>query len=377
MEEIDKRIVEVARSAVKEYLERLMNTERYVFIEEHGGLRNGFYERKVKTKFREIEDLSVPRDREGRFRSAALEPYSRSIGLEELIISLYSKGVSTRKASEILEEIFQNRNSRSSISRITDATMEEVKRFQSRALESRYIAIFLDALSFFLRRDTVEKEPILFAMGIRESGEYEILGFYLASKESHLSYTAVINDLYNRGMSEPLLFIADGIPKLDEEIRKVFPRADFQLCTIHASRNFESEVRESDKITIDRELKRVFTADTEEDEPARLSMFKVQWNKKYPRQIYNLEKKVNYLFTYFSYPQAIRRSIHSNNLIERMNKEVRRRIKVIDSLPTEESALKIVYLRVAELNEKWSHRVLNGYFKCRDELKEMFSKRYQ
>ena len=229
MEEIDKRIVEVARSAVKEYLERLMNTERYVFIEEHGGLRNGFYERKVKTKFREIEDLSVPRDREGRFRSAALEPYSRSIGLEELIISLYSKGVSTRKASEILEEIFQNRNSRSSISRITDATMEEVKRFQSRALESRYIAIFLDALSFFLRRDTVEKEPILFAMGIRESGEYEILGFYLASKESHLSYTAVINDLYNRGMSEPLLFIADGIPKLDEEIRKVFPRADFQL----------------------------------------------------------------------------------------------------------------------------------------------------
>ncbi len=125
------------------------------------------------------------------------------------------------KASEILESIFQ-----------------------SRPLESRYIAIFLDALFFFLRRDTVEKEPILFAMGIRESGEYEIMGFYLASKESHLSYTAVINDLYDRGVREPLLFIADGIPKLDEEIRKVFPRADFQLCTIHASRNFESEVRE-------------------------------------------------------------------------------------------------------------------------------------
>jgi transposase-like protein len=179
MEEIDKRIAEVARSAVKEYLESLMNTERDVFIDEHGGLRNGFYERKVKTKFGEIDDLSVPRDREGRFQSAALEPYSRSIGLDELIISLYSKGVSTRKASEILEEIFQNRYSRSSISRITDATTDEVKRFQSRPLESRYIAIFLDALFFFLRRDTVEKEPILFAMGIRESGEYEILGFYV------------------------------------------------------------------------------------------------------------------------------------------------------------------------------------------------------
>ena len=102
----------------------------------------------------------------------------------------------------------------------------------------------------------------------------------------------------------------------------------------------------------------------------------MQWSKKYPRQIYNLEKKVNYLFTYFSYPQSVRRSLHSNNIIERMNKEVRRRIKVIDSLPTEDSALKIVYLRVAELNEKYSHRVLNTYFKSRDELNSMFSTRY-
>ena len=97
----------------------------------------------------------------------------------------------------------------------------------------------MDALFFFLRRDTVEKEPILFAMGIRESGEYEIMGFYLASKEPHLSYKEVIKDLYERGVREPLLFIADGLPKLDEEVRQIFPRSDFQLCTIHASRNFE------------------------------------------------------------------------------------------------------------------------------------------
>ena len=129
-------------------------------------------------------------------------------------------------------------------------------------------------------------------------------------------------------MREPLLFIADGLSKLDEEIRKAFPRAGFQLCTIHASRNFEYEVRESDKLTIDRELERVFTADTEEDALSRLSMFKVQWNKKYMRQIYNVEKKVNYLFTYFQHPQPIRRFIHSNNIIDRMNKEVRRRIQV-------------------------------------------------
>jgi len=150
----------------------------------------------------EIEDIYVPGDREGKFRTALFDPYPRSIGIDELIISLYSKGISTRKMSEILESIFQNRYSRSSMSRITEITIEEVKRFQNRHLDRRYIAIFLDALFFYLRRDTVEKEPIIFAMGIKESGEYEILGFYISSKESHISYSEVISDLYSRGVRE-------------------------------------------------------------------------------------------------------------------------------------------------------------------------------
>ena len=294
--------------------------------------------------------MNVPRDREGKFRTALFDPYARSIGIDELIISLYSKGISTRKMSEILESIFQNKYSRSSISRITEITMEEVKRFRNGPLDGRYIAIFLDALFFYLRRDTVEKEPIIFAMGIKEPGEYEILGFYISSKESHLSYNEVINDLYNRGSLIPLLFIADGIPKLDEEIRRVYPRADFQLCTIHASRNFESEVRGYDVNAVDSQLKQIFLSDDREEAMKRFNEFKSIWENKYPKQIYNLERKLNYLFTYFQYPKSIRRSIHSSNIIERMNKEIRRRIKVIDSLPTEESALKIIYLRATELN---------------------------
>jgi len=146
--------------------------------------------------------MNVPGDREAKFRTGIFNAYARSIGIDELIISLYSKGISTRKMSEILESIFQNRHSRSSISRITEITIEGVKRFQNRPLDRRYIAIFLDALFFYLRRDTVDKEPIIFAMGIKESREYEILGFYISSKESHLSYSEVINDLYSRGVRE-------------------------------------------------------------------------------------------------------------------------------------------------------------------------------
>ena len=194
MEEMDKRTIEVARNAVKEYLENLMKTERDVFIDEHGGMKNGYYGRAMKTKFGEIEDLNVPRDREGKSRTGIFNPYASSIGIDELIISLYSKGISTRKMSEILESIFQNRYSRSSISRITEITIEEVKRFQNRPLDKRYIAIFLDALFFYLRGDTVEKEPIIFAMGIKESGEYGII-FYISSKESHISYNEAIKYL--------------------------------------------------------------------------------------------------------------------------------------------------------------------------------------
>ncbi|MDA8142775.1 MAG: transposase, partial [Thermoplasmatales archaeon] len=128
----------------------------------------------------------------------------------------------------------------------------------------------------------------------------------------------MIKDLCDKGVRESLLFIADGLPKLDEEVKRVFPRTDFQLCTFHASRNFESEVRESDKMLIDRELRMVFLSETGEEALAKLTSFKDRWSKKYPRQIYNIEKKANYPFTYLQYPQAIRRSIHSNNIIERM-----------------------------------------------------------
>ncbi len=167
----------MARKAVKEYLESLMNTEREVFLNENAGTKNGYYSRTMKTRMGEISDLNVPRDREGLFSTAVFDPYSRSIGIDELILSLYSKGIFTRNAAEILETVFRNRYSKSTISRITEATMAEVEKFQKRSLDSRYIAIFLDGLFFFLRRDTVEKEPIIFALGIKETGEYEILGF--------------------------------------------------------------------------------------------------------------------------------------------------------------------------------------------------------
>jgi putative transposase len=126
--------------------------------------------------------------------------------------------------------------------------------------------------------------------------------------KKHNIYFTIIQDLYNRGIREPLLFIADGIPKLDEEIRKIFPRSDFQLCTIHASRNLESDVRESGRNEIDHDLKGIFLSDTKDSAINRFNQFKDKWSSKYPRLVYNMERKLGYLFTYFQYPESTRRS---------------------------------------------------------------------
>ena len=207
-------VEDIIEQTVKEKLEALMKIEHDQYLEENPGIKNGSYKRNLKTKHGELKELSVPRNRDNTFHSAVID--NNRVGLEELITSMYSNGVSTRRISSILKDIFNNRYSPSSISRITDLALEEVNKFVNRKLDKRYIAVMLDGLFFYLRRETVDKEPVIFALGIKESGEYEILGFYLTIKESHNNYKDVLEDLYRRGLKESLLFIADGITDLDE-----------------------------------------------------------------------------------------------------------------------------------------------------------------
>ncbi|WMT50366.1 MAG: transposase [Thermoplasmatales archaeon] len=156
----------------------------------------------------------------------------------------------------------------------------------------------------------------------------------------------------------------------------MFPGSDFQLYIIHASRNLESDVRESDKNEIDHDLKDIFKSGTKDSAIERFTHFKNKWSSKYPRPVYNMERKLGYLFTYFQYPESIRRSLYSSNIIERMNKEIRGKIKVIATLPSESAAMKIIYLRVAELNERWSNRLIKEYCKCKDEITDMFREKF-
>ena len=367
-------VEEVIEQTVKEKLEALMKIEHDQYLEENPGIKNGSYKRNLKTKYGELRQLSVPRNRDNTFHSAVIES-NKTVGLEELITSLYSNGVSTRRISSILKDILNNRYSPSSISRITDLALEEVNKFVNRKLDKRYIAVMLDGLFFYLRRETVDKEPVIFALGIKESGEYEILGFYLTIKKSHNNYKDVLEDLYRRGLKESLLFIADGITDLDEEVMKIYPGSDFQLCTIHYARGLKSKIKEKD-LEIIEDANKMFRCSNKQEAIIRFNEMKDKWNGKYPNVIYNTERKLGQLLRFYDYPSKIRNSLKSTNEIERLNEEIRRRVKVISSFPDEDSAMKIFYLKSIEFNSKHAFRKMNGYYKCNDEIKEMFSKRY-
>ena len=367
-------VEDIIAQTVKEKIENIMKLEQHQYLEENPGIKNGYYKRNLKTKYGEIKQLSVPSNMDNSFHSAILDE-NKSIGLEELITSMYSNGVSTRRISEILKDISNNRYSPSSVSRITVLTLEEVNKFVNRKLDNRYTAVMLDGLFFYLRRETVDKDPVIFALGIKESGEYEILGFYLTIKESHNNYKDVLEDLYRRGLRESLLFIADGITDLDEEVMKIYPGSDFQLCTIHYARGLKSKVKEKDMEIIE-DAERMFKCNSKQEAIVRFNEMKNKWENKYPNVIYNTERKLGQLLRFYDYPSKIRNSLKSTNEIEMLNGEIRRRVKVISSFPDEDFAMKMFYLKSIEFNSRHAFRKVNGYIKCNDEIGEMFNRRY-
>ena len=238
--------------------------------------------------------------------------------------------------------------------------LEEVNKFVNRKLDKRYIAVMLDGLFFYLRRETVDKEPVIFALGI---------------KESHNNYKDVLEDLYRRGLKESLLFVSDGITDLDEEVIKIYPGSDFQLCTIHYARGLKSKVKEKD-VEIIEDANKMFRCSNKQEAIVRFNEMKDKWVNKYPSVIYNTERKLGQLLRFYDYPSKIRNSLKSTNEIERLNGEIRRKIKVVSSFPDEDSAMKMFYLKSIEFNSKYAFRKMNGYVKCNDEIREMFNKRY-
>ncbi|MCM3667187.1 IS256 family transposase [Mesobacillus subterraneus] len=366
---------------LKEKIEYILREEIKSVLENEpvgdGNSRNGYYPRTLDTMYGRVDDLSVPRDRKGDFTTNMFEPYQRRmVAVDELVVQLYQHGVGVRQVGKIMQSLLGEQYSPGTISNITSAVMEDVIKWQNRPLKQRYCALFLDALFVKVRRDTVGKEAVYIVLGITPEGHREILGFYVGGVESSNGWKEILQDLRNRGVQEVLLGAFDGLTGLEEAFRSIFPKADVQRCVIHKVRSTMNKARKKDQAELSMDLKKVYTSSTYEEAEEMFGMVKKKWKKNYSRELASWEEDLPVLLTFLGYPKEVQQYIYTTNLIERTNKEVRKRLKTMNSLPNIEAAEKIIYLTSIDYNERWARRRLGGFGLAYDKILKMFEERY-
>lgn len=363
-DEIVKGFAEELKAMVRNLLEGLMREEREIYLGEHPTKANGYYTRDLLTLAGPLEDLKVPRVREGDFHPRIL-PYRKraSVDLSEAILALYAVGVSTRNISRFLEGVYGAFYSPQSISRLIAVTAEEVKAWRERPLAEAYYAVFLDGTFLSIRRGQTAKEPVYIALGIKPDGHREILGFWLfgSEGESAKNWEEVLKDLKRRGVQRVRIFITDDLPGLEEAIKKIFPEADWQLCVLHAVRDALNKARKKDREALAEDLKEVYRAETEEEAREALKNLRERWGRMYPKIVERWETKAYALLTFLQYPKPIRRYLYTTNQLERLAKEVKRRTKVVEVFCGEEAVEKLLYLVLRHLDEAWGARRLRGF----------------
>lgn len=368
---------------VKQNLESIMKAEIASFMtneaEGQRNQRNGYYPRDLHTKYGLIEDLDVPRDRKNHFQTQVFEPYQRRDGwLEEAVIQMYKSGMSTRDVARFIETMFGSQYSPTTISNITATVLEDIQNWQQRPLKKRYAVIYLDGLYVKLKRGTVSGEVIYFAMGIDEDGYRQILGFYVGGQESANGWREVLKDLYSRGATDVLLGVFDGLSGLEEAFRETYPKADVQHCVVHKVRATFPKIRLQHRSDVIADLKTIYSARDYDLALAAFDTVKAKWGKLYPKELSAWEGQLPTLLTFFKYPAMIRKAIYTSNPIERMNKEIRKRLKPMNSLTNLDAAEKIVYLDTIDYNERQANRIVTGFgnSEVKRKLTEMFEERY-
>lgn len=372
---------ELVTEFVKNNLESVMKAEMESFFEveypELKNSKNGFYQRTLDTRFGRIDDLSVPRDREGHFQTAVFDPYQRrEKWIGESIINMYQNGYSTREIGQFIERILGSSYSAGTISNITNVVMKDIEEWKQRPLQKRYSVLYLDGTYLKLRRQDVANEVVYVVIGMTEDGYREIVDFLVGGNESSLGWQNILTSLKNRGLEEVLLGVFDGLSGLEEAFKKVYPAADVQRCVVHKVRNVISTVRKRDKETIVADLKSIYRALDTKEALNNFVSFKDKWEKDYPKVVQSWEEDLQVLLTFMKYPKVIQSFIYTTNIIERTIKEIKKRTKTMNSLPSEKAVEKIVYLVTQDYNDKWGKRMSNEFVSARPVLDKMFEERY-
>lgn len=320
-----------------------------------GNSRNGYGQKTLKTEIGEAT-LSVPRDRNGEFEPQVIgKRQTRTDDLENRVLAMYAKGMSTRDIEDHLRDIYGVEASSSLVSRITDKIMPAVTEWQNRPLDAIYPIVFLDGIIFKVRKDARVINKCLYSvLGFNMDGKKEILGMWLSENESASFWTGVLNELKNRGVRDILIACRDNLSGFSGAIETVFPHTEQQLCVIHQIRNSTKYVSWKDIKPVMADLKLVYGAPTLEDAEYRLEEFREKWGNKYPQILKSWDANWAELSTYFKYPQEVRTLIYTTNAVEGFHRQLRKFTKTKTIYPTDDAIRKSVYLSIQEISKKWT-----------------------
>ncbi|EGP4854333.1 IS256 family transposase [Enterococcus faecium] len=374
---------ELFRVHLEKAVNTLLKTELTAFLDYEkydrigfntGNSRNGSYDRTVKTEYGELH-LQIPRDRNGEFKQQTVPAYRRTNDtLEETVIHLFRKGITMSEIADLIEKMYEHHYTLQTMSNMTKVLTEteEVNAFKVRTLNDKYVAIFMDATYIPLKRKTVAKEAIHITVGIRPDGSKEVLSYAIAPTESITIWEEILLDLQERGLKNVLLFITDGLKGMVGAISRFYPKARFQHCCVHVSRNIVHKVCVKDRKEICDDFKAVYQASSKEEANTFLGSMIEKWQKTYPKVTQSLIKNQD-LLTFYEFPPGIRRSIYSTNLIESFNKQIKKYSHRKEQFQNEESMDRFLVSSFDTYNQKFLGRSHKGFQQAEGELEQMLS----
>lgn len=362
-EELNSFLAELQKRGIEKILEGELDA--HLGYEKHektpdANSRNGYSNKKIKTSYGESK-IQVPRDRDASF-NPMLIPKRQSMvdGLENVIVSLYAKGMTVSDIEEQIREVYNFQVSTSTISRITDAVASDVIAWQNRSLEPVYLVVWMDGVVFKVRENSkVINKTIYLAVGLNRDGRKEVLGMWLGRNESASFWLGVLTDLKARGVEDILITATDNLNGFTETIKQVFPESNTQICVVHQIRNSCRYVVWKDKKAFTKDMKQIYDAPTKQAARAALEDLGNTWGRKYPYAIKSWEDNWEELTVFFDFPIEIRKIIYTTNLIENLNGKIRKYTKNKLSFPTDEAVLKSVFLALREATKKWTMPIHN------------------
>jgi putative transposase len=368
-------------SFIQEALESEMDQElgysRYDYKEKEGtNSRNGHHKKSLRSDFGNVE-IQVPQDTQGEFEPVIVPKHSRDVNptINDAIISMYAKGMSTPDINTHLQRIYGIQISAETVSRITDKILPIAKEWQNRPLDNVYPIIFLDGVVFNVAEDgSMKKKTAYIVYGVNMEGLKEILGIWLGDSESAKFWMMVLSELRDRGVKDILIASVDGLKGFSDAIKGIFPDTQIQRCIVHHIRNCSKFVSWKDRKAFCADMKPIYKAINEEQAIEALEEFSQKWGKKYPYPIKSWNENWDELMTFMKYPEEIRRLVYTTNPIEAFNRGIRKVTKTKTSFRTTDSLFKLLYLVSQDIAEKWTMPIrdwglifnqLNVYFEER------------